>query len=90
MEHRGTARRRIVQVLSASPMPPTGAEIVANGKPIGSITSSSDHVGLALVRLDRVNDAIKADMPLLVRGMPIEIAIPSWAHFRLADAEAGD
>jgi folate-binding protein YgfZ len=88
MEHRGTARRRIVQVLSASPMPPTGAEIVADGRPVGSITSSSEHVGLALVRLDRVNDATDAAVPLLVRGMPIEIAIPDWAHFRHAATNA--
>jgi len=90
MEHRGTARRRIVQVLSASPMPPTGAEIVADGRPVGSIASSSDHVGLALVRLDRVNDAIEAAVPLLVRGMPIEVAIPDWAHFRHAETNASE
>jgi folate-binding Fe-S cluster repair protein YgfZ len=69
-------------------MPPTGAEIVADGRPVGSITSSSEHVGLALVRLDRVNDATDAAVPLLVRGMPIEIAIPDWAHFRHAATNA--
>jgi hypothetical protein len=88
-EHRGTARRRIVQVFSASPMPPTGADIVANGKPVGSIASSSDHAGLALVRLDRVKEAIDAGAPLLVRGMPVEIAIPRWARFRFPEATAG-
>jgi folate-binding Fe-S cluster repair protein YgfZ len=87
-EHRGTARRRIVQVLSASPMPPTGAEIVADGKPVGSIASSSDHAGLALVRLDRVKDAIDAGVPLLVRGVPVEIAIPDWARFQFPGTKA--
>jgi folate-binding protein YgfZ len=87
-EHRGTARRRIVQVLSASPMPPTGAEIVADGKPVGSIASSSDHAGLALVRLDRVKDAIDAGVPLLVRGVPVEITIPDWASFQFPGTKA--
>jgi hypothetical protein len=41
-----------------------------------------------LVRLDRVNDATDAAVPLLVRGMPIEIAIPDWAHFRHAATNA--
>jgi tRNA-modifying protein YgfZ len=90
MEHRGTARRRIVQVLSASPIPPSGAEIVADGRPVGAIASSSDNSGLALVRLDRVKDAIDAGTPLLVRGLPVEIAIPDWAHFRLPEAGAGE
>jgi hypothetical protein len=70
-------------------MPPTGADIVANGKPVGSIASSSDHAGLALVRLDRVKEAIDAGAPLLVRGMPVEIAIPRWARFRFPEATAG-
>ena len=90
MQHRGTARRRIVQVLSASPIPPAGAEIVADKKPVGFIGSSSDNTGLALVRLDRVKDAIDAGVPLLVRGMPVEIAIPDWAHFRYPEADSDE
>lgn len=88
MQHRGTARRRIVQILSASPMPPTGAEILADGKPVGSVASSSGHSGLALVRLDRVKEAIDAGVSLLVRGMPVEIVIPRWARFHFPEASA--
>lgn len=81
MEHRGTGRRRIVHVLAASPIPPAGAEINAGGRPVGTITSAADHAGLALVRLDRVKDAIDEGVPLLARGMPVDIAIPDWARF---------
>jgi tRNA-modifying protein YgfZ len=81
MEHRGTARRRIVHVRAASPIPPAGAEIRAGDKPVGTIASSIDHAGLALVRLDRVKEAVDADVPLLARGMPVEIEIPDWARF---------
>jgi tRNA-modifying protein YgfZ len=83
MEHRGTARRRIVHVRAASPIPPAGAEIVAGEKPVGTIASSTEHAGLALVRLDRVRDAAEAGVPLLARGMPVEIGIPDWASFGL-------
>jgi folate-binding protein YgfZ len=82
MEHRGTARRRLIQVRSASPIPPAGAEIVAGEKPVGTIASSSpDHAGLAVVRLDRAKEALDAGVPLMVRGMPVDLDIPAWAKF---------
>ncbi len=82
MEHRGTARRRLIQVRAASPIPPAGAEIVAGDKPVGTIASSSaDHTGLAVVRLDRAKEALDAGVPLLVRGMPVDLDIPVWAKF---------
>ncbi len=81
MEHRGTARRRIVHVRAASPIPPAGAEITAGEKPVGTIASSSDHAGLALVRLDRAREAIDTGVPLMARGMPVEVEIPEWARF---------
>ncbi len=82
MEHRGTARRRIVHVRAASPIPPPGAEITASERPVGTIASSADHAGLALVRLDRARQAIDSGVPLMARGMPVEIEIPEWARFR--------
>jgi folate-binding protein YgfZ len=82
MEHRGTARRRFVHVRGASPIPPAGAEIVAGEKPVGTIASSADHAGLALIRLDRAGEAIEAGVPLLARGMPVEVEIPEWARFQ--------
>jgi hypothetical protein len=90
MEHRGTARRRIVHVRAASPIPPAGAEITADNKPVGTIASSADHAGLALVRLDRVGDAVHAGVPLLARGMPVEIEIPDWADFQWPAAVGQD
>jgi folate-binding protein YgfZ len=86
MEHRGTARRRIVHVRAASPIPPAGAEITAGEKPVGTIASSADHAGLALVRLDRAREAIDAGLPLMARGMPVEIEIPDWARFKWPEA----
>lgn len=86
MEHRGTARRRIVHVRAASPIPPAGAEIEAGGKPVGAITGSAGNAGLALVRLDRAKDAFDAGVPLLSRGMPVEIEIPAWARFQWQSA----
>jgi folate-binding protein YgfZ len=89
MEHRGTARR-LVQVRAASPIPPAGAEIVAGDKPIGAIASSTEHEGLATVRLDRAKEALDAGIPIMVRGMPIDIDIPGWARFGWPSTTAQD
>jgi folate-binding protein YgfZ len=91
MEHRGTARRRLIQVRAASPIPPAGAEIVAGEKPVGIIaSSSSDHTGLAVVRLDRAKEALDAGVPILVRGMPVDLDIPAWAKFGWPSGNARD
>jgi len=81
MEHRGTARRRLIPVRAASPIPPPGAEITADGKPVGTIASSAGGTGLAMVRLDRAREALDAGSTLMVRGMPVEIDLPDWAGF---------
>jgi tRNA-modifying protein YgfZ len=39
MQHRGTARRRIVQVTGSTPLPETGTDIMAGGKPSGRLGS---------------------------------------------------
>ncbi len=81
MEHRGTARRRIVAATSTLPLPVAGSAIVAGGKSIGTMGSSAGGHGLALVRLDRAKDAINAGVPLTADGAAVTLAIPSWAKF---------
>jgi folate-binding protein YgfZ len=82
MEHRGTARKRIVGVEGEGPLPPSGAEIVAGGMPIGRLGSVAGASGLALLRLDRAGEAKAAGTPLRAGEMPISIRIPAWAHFK--------
>jgi folate-binding protein YgfZ len=81
MEHRHIARRRIVSVMAVSALPATGTEIAANGKPIGTLGSSVDGTGLALVRLDRAKDAIDRGDVITAGDVPITLSIPSWATF---------
>ena len=57
MQHRGTARKRVVPIEGASDLPTGGAEISAGGKPIGQLGSVSARAGLALIRLDRAEKA---------------------------------
>jgi tRNA-modifying protein YgfZ len=56
MQHRGTARTRSVKVLLDGPSPETGVTILAGDKPVGTMGSSAQGKGIALVRIDRVAD----------------------------------
>lgn len=76
MQHRGTARTRTVKVLLDGPSPEPGAAILAGDRPVGTIGSTSGGKGVALVRVDRVTDALDAGLPLTAGGLPLRLAEP--------------
>jgi folate-binding protein YgfZ len=76
MQHRGTARTRTVKVILDGPSPEVGATILAGDKPVGTIGSTSGQNGLALVRTDRVTEALDAGLPLTAGGLGVRIAEP--------------
>lgn len=82
MKHRGTARRRIVLVSSTDELPESGTEITAEKKIVGTLGSVSTHVGLAAVRLDRVNDAMEEGNFIKAGSVQVTLAIPDWVSFR--------
>jgi tRNA-modifying protein YgfZ len=82
MEHRGTARKRIVGVEGRGPLPAPGTEIVAGGTPIGTLGSVAGSSGLALIRLDRAEEAKVAGVPLHAGEVTIAVRIPAWARFK--------
>ncbi|MDM9648400.1 folate-binding protein YgfZ [Rhizobium sp. S163] len=79
MQHRGTARRRVVTVSSTEPLPASGTEITANGKPVGTLGSVSGHGGLAIVRIDRAGEAMSSGTPLLAGDVAVTVALPAWS-----------
>lgn len=83
MEHRGTARKRIVPVVSLEPLPASGTEVKAGEAVIGNLGSSAGHAGLALVRLDRVAEARQKSEPLAAAGILLQVALPPWARFQI-------
>jgi tRNA-modifying protein YgfZ len=74
MKHRGTARRRIVRVKLAGPPPAPGAPILDRELTVGALGSSSGREALALLRLDRVEDAAAAGRPLSAGGIGVALA----------------
>jgi folate-binding protein YgfZ len=76
MQHRGTARTRTVRLILDELGPEAGIEIRAGDKPVGTMGSSADGVGLALIRLDRAADALDAELPLIAGGIAVRLAEP--------------
>ena len=90
MQHRGTARRRVM-VASGLGALTSGAEVVADGKTAGSIGSVSGMTGMALVRLDRIRDAIDRGAPVTAGDVAITLQFPSGVSYGwpiVTDADA--
>jgi folate-binding protein YgfZ len=76
MQHRGTARTRIVRLILDSAPPEAGVPVLAGDKSVGTMGSSGCGMGLALMRIDRVVDALDAGTPLTAGGIAIRLAEP--------------
>ena len=74
MKHRGTARKRVARVkLMAEPASP-GTPVLDGELPIGTLGSSSGREALAMLRLDRVEDAKAAGRELTAGGVGLALA----------------
>ncbi len=56
MKHKATLKKRLVRVRLDGPAPPTGAEITAGGRPAGVMGGAAGDLGLAVLRVDRIDD----------------------------------
>jgi folate-binding Fe-S cluster repair protein YgfZ len=81
MEHRGTARNRIVPIAAEHSAPDAGLPVMAGGKQVGTTGSSAGPRGLAMLRLDRVADALAAGQSLTAGGISLSVHKPDWAQF---------
>jgi hypothetical protein len=81
IEHRGTARNRIVPVAADGNAPDAGMPVMAGDKQVGTTGSSAGSLGLAMLRLDRIGDARAAGTPLTAGGITITPRKPDWAKF---------
>jgi folate-binding protein YgfZ len=86
MEHRGIARTRAVAVRYDGAAPAAGVTVMAGERQIGTMGSSAAGHGLALLRLDRVTDAVLRGEELTAGGIAIRPSKPEWARFAFPDA----
>jgi folate-binding protein YgfZ len=84
MEHRGTARTRVVPVAFDGPPPEAGVTVTAGDTTLGMMGSGTSAIGrgLATLRLDRVADAMAKGTPIVAGGIAIRPVKPAWARFR--------
>jgi folate-binding protein YgfZ len=89
MEHRGTARTRIVPIVFIDGLRSEWeVEASTGGRIIGQVGSTANGRGLAMLRLDKVADAMAAGDPLLGGGLPFRLEKPAYARFAFP-GEAG-
>jgi hypothetical protein len=81
VEHRNSARSRIVPVAYDEAAPTAGAPVMAGDKQVGTFGSAAQGRGLALLRLDRVADALSHDTPLTCGDVVLRVVKPGWANF---------
>jgi len=82
MQHRGTARTRIVSLAYEQDIvAELAAEVTAGGRPLGATGSGAKGRGLAMIRLDRAADALAAGERILAGGMPARLDKPAWIRF---------
>ncbi|QCI66145.1 YgfZ/GcvT domain-containing protein [Phreatobacter stygius] len=81
MQHRGTARTRVVPVRFDGPAPEAGLEVTAGDKLIGHMGSATEGRGLAKLRLDRIEDALAAGLAITAGGIVLTPVKPDWARF---------
>jgi len=76
MQHRGTARTRTVRVTLDGARPEAGTTVMAGDKSVGTMGSTAGQKGLALIRTDRVTEALDAGASLTAGGLGIRLADP--------------
>ena len=89
MEHRGTARTRIVPVSYEGGFSAIeGIDVVAGDRVIGRTGSQSHGSGLAMLRLDRLADALATGTPVTAGGIGLTASKPPYATFDLPGVDA--
>jgi len=88
MQHRGTARRRIM--IAAGALPASGTEVLADGRPAGTLGTVESGTGLAIMRIDKVKEALDAGKPIAAGGAAVTLRIPPDAKYRFPEAAAAE
>ena len=86
MEHRSTARKRVVPVDGPDRLQ-ADSDVKAGEAVIGKIGSASGARGLALLRLDRVGEALGKGQSITAGGVPVTVNLPTWVRFGIPGRE---
>ena len=88
MKHRKTARRRVAIVAGEAPLPASSTSIEADGKPVGTLGTVEGDKALAIVRIDRVADALAENLAITADGVSVSLSLPEWSGLTF-EAQSG-
>ena len=89
MQHRGTARRRVLLVHADTALPASGTDITADGRSVGTLGSVAGNHALAIARIDKVKTAIDSGVPLMAGQTMLTLSIPEWVSFSFPEKSTG-
>jgi tRNA-modifying protein YgfZ len=81
VEHRGTARKRVVPVTYRDFAAEAGVPVRVGDIDVGVMGSSAQGRGLAMLHLGRIGDALAAGTAIVSGGVEIHPVKPGWATF---------
>jgi folate-binding protein YgfZ len=90
IEHRASARSRIVPVAYDEFAPEDGVPVIAGKRQVGTMGSAAGGRGLAMLRLDRVGEELAAGATLSAGGVPLRLVKPDWARFAFPGEAAAE
>jgi tRNA-modifying protein YgfZ len=76
VHYRNSARKRIVKIHFDGPAPAPGTQITARETNIGQVGSTAGVEGLAMVRLDRLEEARETGVALKAGDVAVDVTLP--------------
>jgi len=82
MQHRGTARTRMVPIVYLDGfVAEPGVDVTAGDRTLGKTGTGANGRGLAMIRFDRAADALAAGKTIRAGGLAVRIEKPDWVRF---------
>jgi hypothetical protein len=88
MQHRGTARKRFLPCRLEGAAAAAGTEVIGGWRVVGAAGSAAGGYQLALLRLDRIDEALSGAVPLRAGEALLYPEIPDWADLPVAPTDA--
>jgi len=80
-KYRGLVKKRLMPVAIHGPLPAPGAPIMLGAREVGEMRSGRDGIGLALLRLDAVDECLAKGEPLTTGDARLVPHKPEWVNF---------
>ncbi len=79
MQHRATARRRLVSVSADYALADPGTALFAGEREIGTLIAAEGNKGLAVIRTDKAGAAMAAGTDIMLGEQAVGVTLPAWS-----------